>query len=93
MRLKKERITALSKAVLEHLLEAGAVRVEAGGERPDLTIERTITEELLVEDRLDAEVRKILDSYESEIAKGNVDPHQMFLMVKKQLAKERGIIL
>lgn len=93
MKLKKERIRSLSRAILSHLVEQGTVRVEPTGERLDQVIERVIAEDFSVEDRLDAEVRKILDSYETEIAKGDVDPHQMFLMIKKQLVKEKGLIL
>ena len=56
-------------------------------------ISQVITEDLMMEDRLEAEVRQILKSHESEIQKENADFHKMFLMIKKKLAKERGIIL
>ncbi len=93
MRLKKESIRSLARAIQSHLVEQGAVRLEPTGKKLDQVIERVIADDFSVEDRLDAEVRKILDSYESEIAKGDVDPHQMFLMIKKQLAKDKGLIL
>jgi hypothetical protein len=47
----------------------------------------------MIEDRLDAAVRQILDTYKTQIEKGQVDERTMFLMIKKQLAKERGMIL
>ena len=40
-----------------------------------------------------SDVEKILEGYKREIDRGQVDYHQMFLMVKKKLARERGIIL
>lgn len=56
-------------------------------------ISQIITEDLMVEERLEAEVRQILKSHASEIQRGDADFHKMFLMIKKKLAKERGIIL
>ena len=55
-------------------------------------IEGTIDDEMKIEQRLDADVEKILESYRGEIDRGQVDYHQMFLMVKKKLAKERDFI-
>ncbi len=93
MRLKKERIQSLSKMLVNDLLESGAIQF--GKSKEDLAgkIERIIINELMVEDRLEAEARKLLESYESQIEKGNLDPHQMLQMIKKQLAKDKDIIL
>jgi hypothetical protein len=56
-------------------------------------IDHAILEELLVEDRLNAEVRQLLKAYEQDIERGHVDFQKMFTMVKSKLARERGIIL
>ena len=56
-------------------------------------IDHAIFEELSVEDRLNAEVRQLLNAYEHDIEKGHVDYQRMFTMVKTKLARERGIIL
>jgi hypothetical protein len=45
------------------------------------------------ERRLNAECDKIMDQYAREIDRGSVDPHNMFLMIKKKLAKEKGVVL
>ena len=55
-------------------------------------IDHAILEELLVEDRLNAEVRQLLKAYEQDIEQGHVDFQKMFTMVKSKLARERGII-
>ena len=57
------------------------------------TLGHAITEELSVEDKLNAEVRTLMKKYEAEIEKGQVDYQKMFLMIKKQLAKDRSVIL
>ena len=56
-------------------------------------IDHAIIEELSVEDRLNAEVRQLLKTYEQDIERGHVDFQRMFTMVKNKLARERGIIL
>jgi hypothetical protein len=45
------------------------------------------------EKRLNADCDKIMDQYAREIDRGSVDPHNMFLMIKKKLAKEKGVVL
>ena len=56
-------------------------------------LDHAILEELLVEDRLNAEVRQLLKVYEQDIERGHVDYQRMFTLVKGKLARERGIIL
>jgi len=45
------------------------------------------------EREINAECDKIMDQYAREIDRGSVDPHKMFLMIKKKLVKEKGFIL
>lgn len=93
MRLKKERIAALARTLVDQLTEQQAIRLEASKAETISSLEQIITEELMIEDRLEAEVRQILETYRVQIERGQVDERKMFLMIKKQLAKERGIIL
>lgn len=52
-----------------------------------------ISENMAEERKINADCDKILDQHAREIDRGSVDPHMMFLMIKKKLAKERGFIL
>lgn len=56
-------------------------------------LDRTVTDELSIEDRLNAEVRQMLKAYERQIEQGQVDYQKMFTMIKQKLVRERGIIL
>ena len=49
--------------------------------------------ELRVEDDLHREVEQMLAKYEKDFQSGKLDRRKMFQMVKKQLAKDRGIVL
>lgn len=61
----------------------------------DLTadISNLITEEFLKEDKLDQEVREILNQHMEKIRKENIEYQTMFRMIKTKLAKERNIVL
>lgn len=93
MKLSRERVAALAVALVDKLIAGGMV--EPVGERKALavTLERVITDELGVEDRINAEAKELMRKYDAEIAKGRMDEHQVFLMIKKQLVKEKGVIL
>lgn len=93
MRLKKERISALAETLVDRLTGQQIIRTEASKGDIAAGVEQIITDELSVEDRLDDDVRKLLDQYQAQINKGQADERTLFLMIKKQLAKEKGVIL
>jgi len=93
MRLTKERIHQIANSLAEHFFSGEVLSTTLPKDQLVTKVEQMITAELMIEDLLNDEVRELLKAYESQIEKGQVDYHKMFLMVKRQLAKERGIIL
>jgi len=93
VKLSRERVAVLSSLLVDKLGAGGMI--EPVGDRKALTasLERVITDELGVEDRINVEAKELMRRYEAEIAKGRMDEHQVFLMIKKQLVKEKGAIL
>lgn len=93
MKLSKERVAGLAALLVEKLTVGGMV--EPAGERKTLTasLERVITDELSVEDRINAEAKTLMRKYEAEIARGQMNEQQLFQMIKKQLVKDKGVIL
>ena len=93
MRLRKKLIDYVAQTVATSLLDKELLTLDGSEETLTAEIRRLITEDLLVEDRLNEEVKNILRAHTSEIDRGNIDYARMFAMVKKQLVKERGLIL
>jgi hypothetical protein len=93
MRLSKERVLHISESLATRLRDEGLVAIVGNHKAFVEQIDRAIIEELSVEDRLNAEVRQLLNAYEQDIERGHVDYQKMFTMVKSKLARERGIIL
>ena len=56
-------------------------------------LERLIMDELMIEDKVNDEVREILKKFSSEIEKGRLDYRKVFEMTKKKIVEERGIVL
>jgi hypothetical protein len=93
MKLSKERIAHMAESLTQRLTQQKVVAPAGSHQAMVETLGHAITEELAVEDKLNTEVRTLMKKYEAEIDRGQVDYQKMFLMVKKQLAKDRGIIL
>ena len=93
MRLTKERIQQISNNLAEKLFSKEMLSATLSKGQVGVKIEEIISDELMIEDRLNDEVRELLKAYEHQIEKGQVDYQKMFLMIKRKLAKERGVIL
>ena len=93
MRLTKERVRHIAESLAVRLQHEG--HVEVVGDRNAFvdSMDLAITDELSVEDRVNAEVRRLLRAYESQIEQGQVDYQKMFQMVKQKLVRDRGLIL
>ncbi len=93
MKLKKEMVQYISTAIAKHLLEEGFVEDSDGEKALAERIQRVITEDLMVEDRLNEEVREILRAHARDLDERGVDYSKMFQLVKNKLVRERGLIL
>lgn len=93
MRLSKDRVRHMAESLVGRLHHEG--HIELVGDRNAVVagLDQAITDELSVEDRLNAEVRQLLKAYDKQIEQGQVDYQKMFLMVKQKLVRERGLIL
>jgi hypothetical protein len=77
---------------MKDLIERGFIEADNPESLRDRFVD-LITTELLVEDKLNDEVREILSQHAEEMRRTNVEYREMFKMIKKKLARERKIIL
>jgi hypothetical protein len=92
MRLSPDEVQFLARKVVKTLVAEGKLEVDS---EPRIIegIAKVITEELAVEDRLNEEVREVLLQHSSEMERSNITYTEMFKMLKKKMAREKGIIL
>jgi hypothetical protein len=92
MRLTSDEIEYISRKIVKTLSAEEKLEMDSAARVVD-AIARVITDELMVEDKLNEEVREVLIQHASEMERSNITYTEMFKMVKKKLAREKGIIL
>ena len=93
MRIPKGFIPVLAKEIIDELLRKDQIELKSSRAQVLALVEELILEELMVEDRLNQEVREMLKQYDAEIEKGRLDFRRLFDMTKKTIVNDRNIIL
>jgi hypothetical protein len=92
MRLPREYAAYMAKQVLKRLTDRSLIQFE----QPDYVKEvvtQVVLEELSVEDHINEEVRKILEGYDQQMKQMGVSYEEMFKKVKRQLVRDRNVVL
>ena len=92
MRLNKNQIEHTAFAIVRNLLKEKKIIAEDKNKLVE-DITNLIGEEFQKEEKLDQEVREILNEHMEKIRKENIEYQTMFRMIKTKLAKERNIVL
>jgi hypothetical protein len=92
MRISQKFVESIVSEIVKELLQKKMIEVS------DYTVLQeklvsVVIDDLMVEDKLDDEVRKIMEQHADVIRSSNVEYHEMFKTIKKKLVKERKIIL
>ena len=92
MQLARDYAAFMARQVLKKLQAAGLVEYE----QPDYVTEvitQVMLDELSVEDRINEEARKILERHGEEMKRLGASYEEMFKKVKRQLVRERKVVL
>jgi hypothetical protein len=92
MLFSKEYVGYLAREVSKKLTASGLIETKA---MPALTqkINAALFDELSLEDRINDEVRVILEAYSDEMEKSGANYQEMFRKVKSELAKKYKAVL
>ena len=93
MRITKEFVETLSKKVVCSLKDKDLIIWEETIDKLETIVAGIIIEDLMVEDRLNEEVKTLLESKTEEYERSMIDYGRVFEMVKSKLVRERGLIL
>jgi len=93
MRLKKEQILKISQQILKAIQEKKLATLKVGTDVILARIQKAISDDLIAEDRLDDDVEKIMGQYRSMIASGQMNEQEVFQKIKKQLIKDRKMVI
>jgi hypothetical protein len=92
MIFSREYVGYLARQTVKHLTDAKVIQTT----KPAIVQERVnagLVEELSLEDRINEEVRVILDAYQDEMRKTGASYADMFKKVKLELAKKYKAVL
>ncbi len=92
MLLPREFVGYMARKLLKRLTAQGLIQFE----QPEYVTEvitQVMLDEVSVEDRLNDEVRKILEEYQDEMQRNGASYEEMYKKVKRQLVRERKLIL
>jgi hypothetical protein len=92
MLLSKEYVGYLAREVTKKLISGGFVETEKA---PQVTekVHAAMLEELTLEDRINDEVRVILEAYSEEMRKTGANYQEMFKKVKNELVRKYKAVL
>lgn len=93
MRVPKTWVSLLAKKVAVNLVSKGLLTQQVSMEKFTVKVEEIIMEELMVEDRLNDEVRELLKKHSTDIERGRMDYRRLFELTKQKLVKERNLVL
>ncbi|MGA8074893.1 MAG: DUF507 family protein [Candidatus Acidiferrales bacterium] len=92
MLLQRDFVGYMAKEVVKRLVAAEMIETKAA----DMVAQRVrqaMAEELGIEDRLNEEVREILNQHSDEMRRTGVSYQDMYKKVKGELARQRKLIL
>lgn len=92
MIFSREYIGYLARRTVKHLIQAKMIQTEHQALVEERVTEAMI-EEMSLEDRINEEVRVILEAYQQEMLKSGAQYAEMFKKVKNELARKYKAVL
>jgi hypothetical protein len=92
MILSKDYVDYMTRQVLKRLVAAKVIKTE---HMPKVAerVNRAVIDELQLEDRINEEVRVILEAYQEDMRKSGASYPEMFKKVKNELARKYKAVL
>lgn len=93
MKLSPAKVEHLAETLIDQLAEIEGVLFQSNDAELKQAIQQIMTDELMVEERLDAEIHKMLQAYKYEITMERVSYDDLFKRMKRELIQKRRLVL
>jgi len=93
MRIPKSWVPIMAKRIIDNLIARELITPKIPVEKLIERADAILLEELMVEDRLNDEVRVLLKKHETDIERNRMDYRKLFELTKQKLVKERNLVL
>lgn len=92
MQFPREYVAYMARQITKRLSEKGLIQFEQP-EYVNEVMTRVLLEELSVEDHINDDVRRILEQHQQEMNETGASYEELFKKVKRQLVRERNVVL
>lgn len=92
MGLRAEFIEYLAEKVVEELIEGEFIEAPEDLPLKDIIFEK-LNDEITVEDRLNDEVRQLLNEYGNQMRESGASYQETFKLIKRKLVRERKLVI
>lgn len=92
MRLKPAQVKAICQKILVDLRTKQLVILKKNDTEVLAKMEEVFSADLRIEDDINREAQKLLDQYAAQMGSG-FDREKMFAMIKKQLVKDKKVVI
>ena len=92
MALRREYVQLLSKKIVEELVKQEMIEVPEGLDLAE-QIFQVMDAEVSLEDRINDEVRVLLNQYQDQMRQSGASYQEMFKLIKNKLVRERKLVL
>ena len=93
MRIPKSWVPVMARNIIENLVAREMITPKIPVEKLIEQADAIILAELMLEDRLNNEVRELLKKHETDIERNRMDYRKLFELTKQKLVKERNLVL
>ena len=92
MALRREYVRLLSTKIVEELVKQEMIEVPEGLDLAEQLFQ-VMDEEMMLEDKINDEVRVLLNQYQDQMRQSGASYQEMFKLIKNKLVRERKLVL
>jgi hypothetical protein len=92
MSLRKEFVRLLATKLVDELLEQDMIEVPDGIDLSEQVFQ-IMDAEISLEDRVNDEVRTVLNQYQEQMRQNGASYQEMFKLIKNKIVRERKLVL
>ncbi|MGH9615584.1 MAG: DUF507 family protein [Acidobacteriaceae bacterium] len=92
MNFSRDYVGYLGRRTIKHLIETKMIQTEKI-EVLNARVQAALIDELMLEDRINDEVRLILEAYQEEMRRTGASYQEMFKKIKQELARKYKAVL
>jgi hypothetical protein len=92
MAIRREYVRVLSTKIVEELIEHEMIEIPDGFDLAD-QLYQVMEAEVSLEDRINDEVRTVLNQYQDQMRQTGASYQEMFKLIKNKLVRERKLVL